>query len=190
MIDCPVCAVKMREVGVRANPGQVIILDQCPKCGGIWCDKWELFPIEAGEAARLEPADEMSLRDSRPLGDEKTLYCPRCTSKLLAAADPGLRPDWHIRRCMKCDGIWLNRGEFTKFKDQQQKVRASKLGAERHAQKLAQLMKDPEAWVVTGTQGMFAYPRAEEESDETVRDSAKRAAELVLQILGHLLSGI
>jgi hypothetical protein len=59
-----------------------------------------------------------------------------------------------------------------------------------HAQKLAQVMKDPQALVVTGTQGLFAYPRGEQESDETVRDPAKKAAALVLQILGRLLLGI
>jgi Zn-finger nucleic acid-binding protein len=29
----------MNEVTVQANPGQLIVLDQCGQCGGIWCDK-------------------------------------------------------------------------------------------------------------------------------------------------------
>jgi Zn-finger nucleic acid-binding protein len=190
MIHCPVCEVDMLEVAARANPGQMIIVDQCPKCGGIWCDKWELFPIQAEEAARLEPADEPSLREPVPLGGKKTVYCPRCTAELLAANDPALPPDLHLRRCMKCDGIWLNRGQFTNFKAQQRKVRTSKLGAELPPQRLAEVMQDPKSWVVTGTQGMFAYPRGEEESEEPVRDSVKNAASLVLQTLARMLIGV
>jgi Zn-finger nucleic acid-binding protein len=190
VIQCPVCAVGMREVAARANPGQLIILDQCIQCGGIWCDKWELFPIQADEAARLEPVDEQSLRNLAPMDGKRTLYCPRCTAKLLAANDPALPADLQIRRCMKCDGIWLNRGQFTKFKAQQKKIRGSKLGAEFHEQKLVEVMQDPKAWVVTGTQGMFAYPHGEEESDETIQNSVKGAAKLVLQTLARMLIGV
>jgi len=180
----------MRVVAARANPGQMIILDQCPKCGGIWCDKWELFPIQADEAARLEPASEAALRRPAAVDDKNTLYCPRCTAKLLAAKDRALPLGLHIRRCMKCDGLWLNRGQFTKFKAHQQKVRETKLGSEFHAQKLAQVIQNPRTWVVTGTRGMFAYPRAEEENDETLEDSVKNAAKLVLQTLARMLLGV
>ena len=58
MVGCPQCEVPMKPVTARANPGSLIELDQCDHCGGIWCDKWELFPIQADEAARLEPADQ------------------------------------------------------------------------------------------------------------------------------------
>lgn len=190
MVRCPQCAVDMREVAARANPGQLIILDQCPKCGGIWCDKWELFPVQADEAARLEPADEKSLRELLPIDGDKTSYCPRCTAKLLTANDPALPADLQIRRCMKCDGIWLNRGQFTQFKRQQQKIRSKNLGAEIHAQKLAEIIQDPKTWVVTGTQGMFAYPRGEEENSETIQASVKNAAKMVLQTLARMLIGI
>ena len=54
--------VPMKPVTARANPGSLIELDQCDQCGGIWCDKWELFPIQADEAARLEPADQELLQ--------------------------------------------------------------------------------------------------------------------------------
>jgi len=191
VIHCPVCAVEMREVAAHANPGQMIILDQCMKCGGIWCDKWELFPVQTDEGVRLEPVNEESLREIAPIDDDnRILYCPRCTAKLLTAKDPALPADLQLHRCMKCDGIWLNRGQFTKFKAQQKKIRSSKLGTETHAQKLAEVMQNPKSWVVTGTQGMFAYPRGEEESDETVQSSLKEAAKLVLQTLARMLIGI
>jgi hypothetical protein len=61
-VRCPQCEVPMKPVTARANPGSLIELDQCGQCGGIWCDKWELFPIEADEAAHLELADQELLR--------------------------------------------------------------------------------------------------------------------------------
>jgi Zn-finger nucleic acid-binding protein len=190
VIRCPQCDREMNEVVARANPGQMIILDQCPKCGGIWCDKWELFPIQAEEASRLEPADEQALREPQPIDGKKTLYCPRCTAQLLFAKDPALPPDLQLRRCLKCDGIWLNRGQFTRFKAQQQKVRVDKLGRAELAGKLTEVIQNPKAWVVTGTKGMFAYPRGEEESNETIQDSVRNATKLVLQTLARMLIGI
>jgi Zn-finger nucleic acid-binding protein len=62
VVRCPQCKVPMKPVTARANPGSLIELDQCGQCGGIWCDKWELFPIQADESARLEPADQELLR--------------------------------------------------------------------------------------------------------------------------------
>ena len=180
----------MREVTAHANPGQLIILDQCSKCGGIWCDKWELFPIQADEAGRLERADDKLLRELQPVDDKKTLYCPRCTARLLVANDSALPSDLRLWRCLKCNGIWLNRGQFTRFKEEQQKVRANKMGETKLTGKLTEVMQDPDAWVVTGTQGMFAYPRGEEESDETIQNSVKNAAKVVLQTLARMLIGI
>jgi Zn-finger nucleic acid-binding protein len=190
VIRCPECDLDMKEVTAHANPGQLIILDQCSKCGGIWCDKWELFPIQADEARRLERADDQLLREPQPIDNKKTLYCPRCTARLLAGKDPALPPDLQLQRCLKCDGIWLNRGQFTRFKAEQQRVRADKMSETKLAGKLTEVMQDPNAWVVTGTKGMFAYPRGEEESNETIHDSVKNATKLVLQTLARMLIGI
>ncbi len=52
---CPVCEIDMKQVSARADPGRLIVLDQCARCGGVWCDKWELFPIAPEEAKRIDP---------------------------------------------------------------------------------------------------------------------------------------
>ena len=44
--------------------------------------------------------------------------------------------------------------------------------------------------MVTGTQGMFAYPRGEEENSETIQESVKNAAKMVLQTLVRMLMGV
>lgn len=189
MVNCPECQREMTEVAVPANPGQLIVLDQCHICGGIWCDKWELFPIDAA-AEKLERVDEANLRRPAPAASPPELFCPRCTAKLLAAHDPSLPLDLRLRRCFRCDGIWLNRGQLTQFKAHQSSVRQKKLGDEALASRVSAVMQDPKSWVVTGTEGMFAYPRAEEEDLETVGASLKNAAKLIVQALARMLIGV
>lgn len=189
MLKCPQCDRDMAEVTARANPGSLIQLDQCRKCGGIWCDKWELFPLDNGETERLDPVDEDLLRDALKL-PAKTLYCPRCADELHVFADPILPPDIQLRRCRHCDGIWLNRGQLRRYKTYQQKTRREKLGADAIAAKLPEVYADPKAWVVTGTKGIFAYPQGEEEPSDVVATSIKGAAQVILQSLARMILGI
>ena len=186
MVRCPQCEVPMNPVTARANPGSLIELDQCAQCGGIWCDKWELFPIQPDEAARLEQADQELLCAPLPLA-KKALYCSRCTARLSTVKDPSLGADIQLQRCLKCDAIWLNRGQFTQYKKHQKRVRSEKMGADPAAGESAKM--DSKSWVVTGTQGMFAYPAGVEESSPTFPATISGAAKLVLQTLVRMVSG-
>ncbi len=179
----------MAEVMTRANPGTLIQLDQCGKCGGIWCDKWELFPIDPDEADRLDPLNENLLRDAVSL-PQKTLYCPRCADELRVFADPILPKNIQLQRCRHCDGIWLNRGQFHRYKDYQKDTRAEKMSGETIAARLPEVYANPKSWIVTGTQGIYAYPRGEEESDESLKQSAVGAVKLILQSLLRMILGI
>jgi len=188
MVRCPQCDVSMNSVAVRANPGSLIELDQCVQCGGIWCDKWELFPIQPDEAGRLEPADQELLRAPLPLL-RKTLHCPRCTARLSAVKEPSLGADVQFQRCLKCDAIWLNRGQFTRYKEHQKKVRGEKLGSQRAGKTAYSTDQDLQSWIVTGTKGMFAYPAGEEDGMQTGDDFVSSAARAVLQTLVRMVSG-
>ena len=112
---CPHCAVTMDQVTAHARSGYCLILDQCRRCGGIWCDRWELYPLDAAEAARLDPVDEPHLQTA-PLPPAGPGTCPRCTSPLRPFRDPALPADARIERCPVCDGMWLNRGELGRTK--------------------------------------------------------------------------
>jgi len=187
MVRCPQCEVPMKPVTARANPGTLIELDQCGQCGGIWCDKWELFPIQGDEAARLEPADQELLRV--PMASVKQeLFCPRCTARMAAVNEPSLGADVQFQRCFKCDAIWLNRGQFTRYKKHQEKVRSKNMGARTAAKKLAETDDDANSWVITGTKGMFVYP-AGEETIKSGSDSLTNLVETVLQKLLRMVSG-
>jgi Zn-finger nucleic acid-binding protein len=179
----------MAEVTALAAPGSLIQLDQCGKCGGIWCDKWELFPLDSDEGARLDPLDQDLLRDQTKL-PQKTMYCPRCADELAVFADPILPADIQLCRCRHCDGLWLNRGQFRRYKEYQRNTRQRKMPAAKIAAKLPEVYADPNYWVVTGTKGIFAYPRGVEADQDAADASIKGAAKLALKNLFRMILGI
>jgi len=105
--------------------GRVVVLDQCPSCGGIWFDQWELYQTDDREVEKLDPVDANALRLPVPLS-EKAPLCPKCNNALSRFTDPLLPSDAHILRCPSCQGLWLNRGEFRKFK----KLRRERLSSQ------------------------------------------------------------
>jgi Zn-finger nucleic acid-binding protein len=177
----------MNPVTARANPGTLIQLDQCPQCGGIWCDKWELFPIDAHESARLDPVDEKLLRAPGP-PSAAMLYCPRCTAKLQVFKEPLLPKEIQFQRCRRCEGIWLNRGQLSRYKSHQKKTRREKMGVDSSAQ-IAEAYQDPKSWVVMGTKGIFVYPQAPAE-EPPLEDSLGGVFRLILQTLVRMVLGI
>lgn len=189
MLRCPQCDVPMNEATVRANPGSLIQLDQCEKCGGIWCDKWELFPLDPDDAERLDSLNEKLLTALTPQVS-KQLYCPRCTSKLAHMKEPLLPEDIILQRCNRCEGIWLNRGQMARYKKYQTSMRSKKMGIDSAIRKLPEACQNPQSWVVTGTNGMFAYPRGLEASEEPVGASVGGAFKYILQTLVRMALGI
>jgi Zn-finger nucleic acid-binding protein len=105
----------MSEARAEATTGYLIVLDQCPRCGGIWCDRWELYPVTAEAAVRLDAVDKEALWHPTAAATVP-LECPRCRACMRRFRDPVLPPDAHIERCPNCDGMWLNRGELRRFK--------------------------------------------------------------------------
>jgi Zn-finger nucleic acid-binding protein len=182
----------MHEVTARANPGTLIQLDQCRKCGGIWCDKWELFPVDSDEAERIDVKDAVdeSLLAAPVKVVRRSLYCPRCTAPLQRCKDPALPRDHHLERCSRCDGIWLNRGEMKRFKRHQRKIQLKKMGAGAIIQKIPEIYENPKSWIVKGTQGMMAYPRMADAPAEDLKPSLGGVAGMILQAIVRLALGI
>lgn len=112
---CPQCATAMSEVTASASVGYSIVLDQCSRCGGIWCDRWELYPITAAAAEQLDRVDQAALIQPTPTRGEP-LQCPRCGARMWRFCDPSLPHDACIERCSSCDGMWFNRGELRRVK--------------------------------------------------------------------------
>ena len=192
MVQCPHCHIPMNEVTARANPGTLIQLDQCRKCGGIWCDKWELFPVDPDEAERVDAKDavDQSLLAAPATLIRRSLYCPRCTAPLQRCNDPVLPADLLFERCWRCDGIWLNRGQMRRYKDHQRRVQLNKMGADAIIKKIPQVYENPESWVVKGTQGMMAYPGMVDDSADGLEPSLGGVVATILQTLLRAVLGV
>jgi Zn-finger nucleic acid-binding protein len=122
---CPHEPVEMQLVMAESHYGQTVIIDQCPKCGGIWFDKLELYAVKSGEANKIELLDTEALSTSTAI-ENPDLLCPRDRTRLVQFHDPCLPPGLIIERCPRCDGIWLNRGEFTKYQSFRQGLKRAR----------------------------------------------------------------
>lgn len=115
----------MQEVKAAATTGYLLALDQCPGCGGIWTDRWEVFPLSLTAVERLDSVDTAALQAPHAAAAVTPAFeCPRCRARLKEFNDPTLPSDARIERCLNCDGMWFNRGELRRFKSR---------GGRRHA---------------------------------------------------------
>lgn len=104
----------MRPVKVMSHYDQQIDLEQCEKCGGIWFDESELYRARQGEAEKIELMNAEILRNPTII-EAATLCCPRDEAVLQQFTDKYFPRDIILERCPSCQGIWLNRGTFTRY---------------------------------------------------------------------------
>jgi Zn-finger nucleic acid-binding protein len=119
---CPNDSAEMHQVKIISHYGQPIVLDQCEKCGGLWFDESELFRAKQGEAEKIESLDSELLRNPVSI-ENPTLVCPRDQAVLFHFTDKYFPEDIILMRCPSCSGIWLNRGQFTKYQRYRREVK-------------------------------------------------------------------
>jgi Zn-finger nucleic acid-binding protein len=122
---CPNDNIEMHQVKIISHYGQPIILEQCEKCGGIWFDESELYRAKQGEAEKIELLDPEILRNPTTI-ESPRLICPRDQTVLSQFTDRYFPKDIILERCPSCNGIWLNRGEFTKYQRFRQELKRPK----------------------------------------------------------------
>jgi Zn-finger nucleic acid-binding protein len=122
---CPNDNIEMQPVRAESHYGQTVVLDQCPKCGGIWFDSFELYMAKQGQADKIELLDPNILRTPSIIEKPK-LVCPRDQSDLVRFIDPFFPKELIIVRCSLCNGFWLNRGEFTKYQKYREQLQRPK----------------------------------------------------------------
>ncbi|HLB95745.1 MAG TPA: zf-TFIIB domain-containing protein [Patescibacteria group bacterium] len=114
-MKCPNCQNIMKQVKVPSiNIGYLILIEQCPNCGGLWLDRYEMVQVPHKEAINIDQLDEKSLKKSCPINE--TLLCPRDNLPLVQLKDINIPADTCISRCRKCEGVWMNRGELRQYK--------------------------------------------------------------------------
>jgi Zn-finger nucleic acid-binding protein len=107
---------------VPAKAGYYLLVDQCAGCGGVWCDRWELYALSSVAVQALEDADPHALLAAASADDER-LHCPRCQVDLERFKDPTLPADAELQRCARCEGLWLHCGTMRRLKRPDRKPR-------------------------------------------------------------------
>jgi Zn-finger nucleic acid-binding protein len=149
---CPNDRTEMRQVKIVGHYGRTIFVDQCKQCGGIWFDEAELFRAKQGEAEEIEMLDTGNLRAPATI-ENSTLICPRDDAKMHRFTDRYFPQDIVLVRCPSCQGIWLNRGMFTKYQQFRQELMRSKKSTQDEGLKknIAKLVKSYESGRSTET---------------------------------------
>lgn len=185
----------MKEVKAEAKTGYLIILDQCPRCGGIWCDRWELYPVTATAAERIDPVDETALHEATAAAGG-SLACPRCRARMFHFRDPRVPQDARIERCPNCDGMWLNRGELRRFKVRAEAAAgmgtpAQAAPGDEELDRLTGRALDPKSWPTVNTLDDAFEGSGQAADDAEVREQLKSdalwlVARAALRLLLHV----
>jgi hypothetical protein len=134
---CPVClGVKMEKVrlperaparGRRTGPAAELILDHCPRCGGVWFEAGEvqrLRGIDASalwrEIVRRDDVHSMHCHACRALLPRTEAACPACGWKVELDCPACLRPmrieerdGRRLDYCTRDKGVWFDHDELT-----------------------------------------------------------------------------
>jgi len=118
-------------------------LDVCyGGCGGLWFDAQELERVNARAATTLHsvwqtPSRNVVLTEPR--------ICPRCAGQILDRRWFSELQRVEIDQCPKCQGIWLDPGEFSRIYDEIQGARIAPPGwAVAMAQAAAAVGQEPD----------------------------------------------
>lgn len=113
---CPECSGVMRPVKVSTHLGQPFEVEQCESCGGMWFDKSECHRLHADDIDKLDTLDEGALEEITKPTDHRAL-CPKDKTELIPFEDRYFPRDLRIDHCIKCDGLFFNRGEYSAYRN-------------------------------------------------------------------------
>ena len=122
---CPNDHAPLHQTTASAQFCQKVVIDQCGRCGGLWFDPFELYKVKQVQDEAIDPLDAEILRTSSDI-DNPTLLCPRDKTALFQFKEPRFPKEIILMRCPKCQGFWLNRGEFTKYRHARENLTPAK----------------------------------------------------------------
>lgn len=197
LMNCPGCQTPINEVKTESHYGVHVILDQCPRCGGIWFDRWELLHVKQGEAAKIESAVNADLLTRETVLEKSTLLCPRDNKVLEIFKDSLFPKELIVEHCKSCGGFWFNRGQFKAYQDHRSKKEAEikdekydKLRKEINA--LLAAKSNSQKYQVMADLGEFLSSRTTPVSMQGLggpyRDQTNPTVEIILSVIRILLS--
>lgn len=148
-MQCPEDGAELHTVDYRSVPFQ-----ECPRCLGRWFDRGEL------NKAKDRTDDDLRWLDFEPFGKEADRVavqtegkrCPKDSAWMDALTYE--RSGVVIDRCPRCQGIWLNHGEFEKLVRYLEDVLLAKPAGELSRDAVHQLVE-----IVTGPDGIASGVR-------------------------------
>ena len=109
-MKCPDCQNELYEIACNG-----ININECVECKGRWFDRGEL------RAAKNREDDDLRWLDFDPFGDDAEQLsvpsdgkkCPKCSKQMSSLTYKSSK--LVIDKCLKCEGVWLDHGEFEKI---------------------------------------------------------------------------
>jgi Zn-finger nucleic acid-binding protein len=114
--DCPACQIPMTSLNVGLR--EVFLIEQCPRCQGLFFDLNELQTLLDDGVARVHEVDHQlltALSNQSVKTETKISYkpCPDC-QELMNRVNFGPRSGVVVDRCRN-HGVWLDAGELRRL---------------------------------------------------------------------------
>jgi Zn-finger nucleic acid-binding protein len=108
-MQCPRC-----DEALQVHAIEEVEIDECRKCDGLWFQKGEVQAAKDAAAPDLRWLDfEIWKHADRYRLSVLPVVCPNCKIPMVAVSygDTDVEVDY----CPKCQGVWLDEGEFGKI---------------------------------------------------------------------------
>ena len=107
---CPKCNHIMSKITF-----ETITVDRCTNCKGIWFDHKEIEQLQRLKGADI--IDSGQEKKGKAFDTIKEISCPKCHISMLQNQDPD-KDNLSYETCSKCQGIFLDAGEYKKITDE------------------------------------------------------------------------
>jgi Zn-finger nucleic acid-binding protein len=119
-MKCLRCADVELEVQARGEGTDIVEIDACPSCHGVWLDNRELRKLDDNFFVDIEAVE---FERAEATNEDAELRCPRCAgSPGLSKVRPAQLPELVVDTCHECKGFWLDKGELDKMHELSDKV--------------------------------------------------------------------
>jgi Zn-finger nucleic acid-binding protein len=126
-LPCPVCLGVTMKKTTLSGRGQVLVLDHCPRCGGIWFELGEVQHLRAhppqalwklvqqnhepyrGPCHNCQAIIDRNADKCGACGTKNRINCPSCDRELKVETHEGYRLDV----CRNCKGVWFDHVELS-----------------------------------------------------------------------------
>ena len=108
-ITCPKCRGPLKSVAYRD-----VEVNRCLRCSGLWFDSLEIEQLKTIHGSEsLDVGNPLIGRQLNRI--EQEISCPKCGTIMMRMLDIDRYSIWY-EKCPHCQGVWLDAGEFKKFK--------------------------------------------------------------------------